>query len=517
VSARRRQALSRRRKRRSLEIAVDRLSDEWFPKQRRANETKARLVAWICGRRAGKTRSKCRGMIRKALRTRGGRFLYLNSTRSEAERLAWDGLKNDGMAAIVKELGEKHGLRYKLDASDLDIYLPDTDSRIFLRGADKEAELAKALGYAYHEVWWDEAQKIPPKLAPRIREVLMPALLDFGGTLCLTGTPVRQMAGLFYEVTRPEPHKRLPGWELHHWNLLDNTFFGATHEERMRRGMLELQQLFGGPDVAPLDGPIMQREGFGKWVREDSNYVYAVNKMPTSGPESIWYAPPRWRPDGFPDLLAALRDLPGDWRDYIFAMGVDLGFDPDPFAVVLWAWHPERPELYEVISYEQTRLRYERQFAILAEIREMVNVGIPVADAGGGGKPAVAGWSEDWILRYGIPFLEADKANKHSFIEAMNADILRGWVKYREDSPLWKTTSELQWATIVTGAGKLIEDPTMPNHASDAGLYGHRQSFNYRFRPPPAPPPEQGTPEWADQEAAALEAYRDAEEDYVDL
>jgi hypothetical protein len=58
---------------------------------------------------------------------------------------------------------------------------------MYLRGADDEAELRKALGGAFHRVTWDEAQKIPPKLGLAIREVFMPTLLDFGGRFRLTG------------------------------------------------------------------------------------------------------------------------------------------------------------------------------------------------------------------------------------------------------------------------------------------------------------------------------------------
>jgi hypothetical protein len=542
VSARREQVLALRRAKRLRDRAADDLTREWFPQQAAAFNDQARLRAFICGRRAGKTRGGCRYYVRQARKTREGRFLYLNSTWSEAERLAWHGNRDDGMAALVK----RHKIPAKLDVSDLSITFLESGATVYLRGADKERELEKALGGAYHEVWWDEAQKIPPKLEARISEVMMPALLDFGGRFTLTGTPVRQMSGLFYNVTRPEMHRRRPGWSVHHWTLLDNPFFGravasprhtgfdvldkmgkviatfpewepaqaAALEERRRSGLLELQTLFGGPDVAPFDSPIMMREGGGLWVKEDSNFVYAVNKMPTKGPDSILYAPHRVRPqDGFPDLLASLIDLPGDWRDYMFALGADLGYSPDPFAIVLWAWHPNRPQLYEVISFEATGLRYEKQAEILHNIRSVVSVGVPVADAGGGGKPAVAGWSEDWIARYGIPLLEADKAHKHTFIELMNADILRGWVKYRDGSPLWRTATELQWATIVTGAGRLVEDPTMANHCTDAGLYAHRHSFNFRYRPEEPPPPPVGSPEWAQREEAALEGFRDAEDE----
>ena len=50
-----------------------------------------------------------------------------------------------------------------------------------------------------------------------------------------------------------------------------------------------------------------------------------------------------------------------------------------------------------------------------------------VADAAGGGRPVVAGWSREWIDRYGIHFEEATKAHKYAPggpIDNFNADLL---------------------------------------------------------------------------------------------
>src|SRR5262249_53198603 len=158
----------------------------------------------------------------------GAQLLYLNTTRGEAEQLAWWGNRGDGIASLDHSLG----LGLKLDNSKLTAYCEATDGWLYLRGADDEAELRKRLGGAYHKVVWDEAQKIPPKLTTPIREVFMPAMLDFGGRFRLTGSPSRQMSGLFYEVTRPDVARRLPGWNVHHWNLLSNVYFGRDHDER---------------------------------------------------------------------------------------------------------------------------------------------------------------------------------------------------------------------------------------------------------------------------------------------
>ena len=422
---------------------VAELTREWFGAQRAFFDDDAPLAAAACGRRAGKTRGLCRDFVRDALTIPSARLLYLNSTRGEAERLAWYGNRNDGMAALIERLQ----IPAVLNQAKLTIHLPQTDSWIYLRGADDEAELRKALGGAYHKVCWDEAQKIPPKLGRSIREVFFPALLDYGGKFRMTGTATRQMSGLFWDVTRPEVDKRLAGWSVHHWSLLDNPFFGADRDERYRRGVLGLQALYGGAEVAPIDSPIMQREAFGQWVREDAAYVYHVHKLP---PERVLYAPHRLRGDGFVDVPRALADLPWDWRGAQFALGADLGYSPDPFALVLWAWHGHDPRLYEVCSWSRTHLTADEQVKALLDIRAHVAVGMVVADAGGAARATVAGWSREWIERYNLPILEAAKAQKHTFVEVLNNDLVAGNIQLRDGGPLYEEMSQLQWSSVVT-------------------------------------------------------------------
>jgi hypothetical protein len=461
------------------------------------------------------------------MRTEHGRFLYINETRAEAKRLAWIGARGDGMATMVR--------RMKLPAvcneSELTIHFEALDSWIYLVGVDDEKSIGKALGLPYNRVRWDEAQKIPSRFTTTILETLLPTLLDYGGELLFTGTPDRKMSGIFYDVTRPDVVKRRKGWEVHHWTLLANPYWGRAkivagqsyvvwgHKDeiasgphapgeldgaiaacRFKIGVLGLQELLGGPDVAPLDSPIMRRQAGGQWTREDSNFVYAVNKV---SEEKLVYAPHRAREDGFVDVPRALRDLPFKWKEGFYAMAVDLGYN-DPFALTLWAWYPHDEALYEVCSWKKSGLDSDAQNDAMRAVREHVTIGVIDADAGGVGKQVVKGWSAEWVERYGLPVREAEKQHKLTAIQTMNNDILRGRVRFRDGGPLLDEMRELQWATIVDGSGRMVEDPTMSNDCSDSGLYGHRRSWQFRWAPVETRPAS-GTRERYELEAAELE------------
>jgi len=97
--------------------------------------------------------------------------------------VAWESRRR--IASLVAKLG----IRARLDASKLQAYFLGP-MRDLVACADDEAELRKALGRRYHKVYFDEGQKIPPKLEVPIREVFMPTLLISAANLGFTGSSV---------------------------------------------------------------------------------------------------------------------------------------------------------------------------------------------------------------------------------------------------------------------------------------------------------------------------------------
>jgi hypothetical protein len=493
-----RRFLAEKRIRGTVGEQAEALTDEWSAPVRAFFDDPELQVVALKGRRAGATRAGVRHLLRRLVTTPGARLLYIIDTREEARRLIWYGNRQDGILPLAMQLGWVQSGFIKLTEGALTARIPSTDSWLYIFGADDEAGVRKALGGAFHEAWWDEAQKIPPKLAPLIREVFIPTLLDFNGRFRMSGTPVRQMAGLFYEITQPSVDARPPGWKFHHFNLLDNPYFGADRDERWRRGIEQLARRLG----VATDAPIILREGLGIWTAEDAHFIYAVHRVDR---KKLLYAPARVREDGFFDLDAALEDLPGDWHEYIFALGCDIGWD-DPFALVLWAWHPHDPTLYEVVSWQHQHMDDDEQAGAIRHVLDRVHCSVVTADASGPAKPSVKGWSKKFVERYRIPVLEAEKSNKRGAIRLFNNDLINNRMKLREGGQLAADMHVLQWSPVVDGRGNEVEAAGHHKytHAPDAGLYGHRMSYAYRGVPLP-PALERGTPEALAREELELE------------
>lgn len=478
------------------EIAFARLDATLFagmaPQQLAYARDEAKRITALCTRRAGKSRTSIRRLLRRACRTRGARIVYMNETRAECERIAWHGVNGDGIVPLLDSLG----IEARLDNTKLRAVIVDMDAHIQLIGADDERAIEKLRGGAYHEVNIDEAQKMP-HLRQLVDSIIGPALLDFGGTLTLTGTPSKHLLGLFYEATAGAD----AFWSRHTWSCLDNPHFGDSHGERYERTVAEYLRNTG----KTLEHPDVRREFFAEWVAEDAHYVYPVHSS-----ACVPYAPARPSPNGGIDWEAALRDLPlrPDGRAYqwLHVVGADLGYDPDPFAVVVWSWAPDLPGLYELGSWSRSRMTPDEQAEVLLDINARLSPVDMVADAGGIGKALVAGWSKGWLERKALPIAEAEKSQKQTNIEWMGNDLRRGLVRVREGGAWLAEAKAHQW--LITGTGKYVENPKTANHCLDAGLYAFRAASHYRSEAPPQAP-DRGSPEWWAERERALEAAVD--------
>jgi len=228
--------------------------------------------------------------------------------------------------------------------------------------------------------------------------------------------------------------------------------------------------------------------------------VFSVHQVPE---HDLCYAEPRWLPDGRPDIPASLDDLPKghEWEYTLFA---DIGFFPDPFAYVLWAWSWTDRRLLEVCSWRANKLDATDQLAVLTWVAEQAPPSIVGGDIGGAATPMGKDWSRRWEERFGYPLEEAEKHRKYEHLMLMNADIRKGAVKMRRGSPLHDQSKRVLWAPR-KGSGKLKEDPAIPNDVTDAGLYGHRHTMQHLAKAPAPKRPAYGTSDYFNQIARQLE------------
>lgn len=533
-----------------IEQLTTRIRAFYYPKQRAFFRSKAKRKATKKTRRSGATAGGCRELVARAIEQRGFRATYVASTRIEAKARAWESDTNSGFVDVVRTYGVRldqpgveaydlAGVVATIRENELVIRFSN-GSLIDLFGADEERALAKLRGRAKHVFWVDEAQDF--RFLERLyKAVITGAMVDYDGECWLTGTPGRDCAGMFYEVTTDELDPApLAGWEVHRIAVVDNPFFGCVAWREGQWFVVDnlAQETGPYPDEAAAeaaavairwersagltirengwaeDDPDLLREWYARWVRADARYVYALHAVPE---HRIVYAPTRLGVDGFPDMQLALADLPGrdKLREYFTGLGADLG-TRDAFAFVVWAWSLKDPVLYELASWKKTGLDYDEMAGYLHAVRAQINLSVVVADAGGGGKPAVMGWSKRWVDRYRIPIVEAKKSPgyKPIAIKQMNTEIRQGRIALRKDGALIKEWRAHRWAPLRSSDGKEVEDPRTENHCSDGGLYGFLETYAHRYRPE-APKIVPGTPEWLLKEERELEdAHLDQDDRY---
>lgn len=528
----------------------------YYPKQRAFLRSKARRRATKKTRRSGATSGGCRELVARAIETPRFRAVYITETRKQAAARAWRNDTQTGLVDVIEQVGKRldtagvpsfdlAGVTVEVRGGDLALVFSN-GSLVELFGADDERAIMDLRGRAKHVYWVDEAQDFR-WLERLYKAVVTPGMADHGGECWLTGTPGVDLAGLFYDVTRDDGEETA-GWEIHHLTVQDNPFFGRVVWEAGGLWFVE-DNLYDAPgsdqsthpwtgeiaagahrwgpfrDEAEAteiaikvrwergagesirenawdeDDPDLLREWYARWVKEGSRLVYAAHSR---AEHELCYAPMRLGEDGFPDIKLSLLDLPGwrEEREYLLGVGADLG-TTRAFAWTMVAWSLVDPVLYEVASWKKAGLDYDEMAAVLRSIQAQARVGLWVADAGGGGKAAVKGWSRQWMDRYQLPILEAQKPNKIIAQRQLNTDIKRGHFRARHGSPLVAEWKVHRWLPMRNADGKLVEDPATHRDCSDGALYIHRESYHHRWRPP-VETPVTGTSEWVKREETEL-------------
>ncbi len=446
------------------------LTDAQFPHQLAFLEDNSQLIAALCTRRAAKSFSAGKRLIRAMFKHPGCSVLFIGLTKESAKKIVWKD--------VLKVINRRWGLGARFSDTELTMTLPN-GSVCYLTGADASAdEMEKLLGQKYAEVVIDEAASYTIDLNRLVYGVLKPAVADYRGTICLVGTPSNLKSGLFFDLTQGQ-EPSVPGrwvekgWSCHRWSTLQNPYMADNWKAEIEQLILD------NPRIE--ETPLFQQHYLGRWVIDESLLVYR-------------YQPGR---NDFNGTLPAFGA--GHWH---FVLAIDLGFnDPSTFTVA--AYHDLDRCLYFVHSHRLQWLDITDVSAEAEAMKKRWPVEMVVVD--GANKQAVAELNN----RHGLEAVAADKTGKADFIDIMNGEFIQERIKLSPDcAPLKEEYAGLIWDERKLLKRKREEHPGCKNNCTDSGLYAWRHCWQY-LSVPETPKPDKYSPEHFQQQADAQQRQLD--------
>lgn len=415
------------------------------PAQRAFVDDPARNKVARCPRRSGKTTAIIADIVETMVNTPRALLMYLGLTFDSAERAIWLDLTYL-IDTHAKEIKEKYGVTFKINDG---VITASNGSKFEIYGADSKDAKRRLRGIKLHKLWVDECAFY--KEVVELVNVMSPSLKDFGGQLMVASSTGEVCDGFFWDI---DSGAQKAHWTHHSWTGRNNPWFmpggGSpfSYDEIMEQ---DLKERFGGDRMHPT----FRREWLNEWVQHVSNFVYKYVESRNT----------LWSSDYPSDLFKA--DGTVNKRAYTVAMGVDLGYDPDPTAIVIAAYHKTSRMFYLLDSWKQTRPRFEDLADVVKMYEEKWQTDWIVYDAGGLGKwigdEIVSKYDISWTpARKSLPSHSADKSRrepgKKGLIAMLNDDMLAGYIKAVEGSPIIQ-----EWLTLdKTAEG--FENSAKSNH-----------------------------------------------------
>jgi hypothetical protein len=427
-----------------------------FPEQLAFIRDPARFKVADCSRRAGKTVAIAADLVDTAIRFPGMACLYLTLSRLNAKRILW----RDLLA-----INTNHGLGGKPHETELTLTMPNGHV-IYLSGAKDKNEVEKYRGFPLKKVYIDEAQSFRPYIEDLVDDVLTKSLYDYNGALALTGTPPPVPVGYFHDAVHSGK------WSRHSWTMLQNPHLKVKSGRDPMDLILEDCERMG----VGLENPKIQRECFGRWVRDTESLVL------TWGPKNDF--------DALPDA-----------RTWNYVLGVDLGFsDADALACI--GWPDSAPHAYLVEESVTARQGITELVGQIEHFIERYNPQAIVMDTGGLGKKI----AEELRRRYALPIKAAEKVRKYEFLELLNDALRTGRFFAKKSSHFCHDSMLLEWDREKCTGDKRVISESFHSDIIDAALYAYREALHW-LHVPEKPKSKVGTTQWMKEEQERMEAH----------
>lgn len=497
---------TRRAKNTGLQAKIDALLGFMRRHQRAVEADLSPLVSVLSARQQGKSTGALLLAVLRCLQKPGAQWVIIGLTRGSVQRIYWDALR---------QLDESFELGMKFQEQRLVVSLAN-GSKIHFFGADKLDEIEKLRGSRFHGAIVDECKSYPQlTLKLLIEDILGACLKGQAGQLYLIGTPGDVLAGEFFLATTADPvlllkqkrwsnlpvgeetrltdeGKALAGvWSLHLWGPQTNdvVFVNERTGEQfsMWEAFLKEKELRGWDDSHPT----WRREYLGQWVPGDGRLVYRYRShLHDYDPE----AGKRW----------GLPIAEDGWRT---VLGIDFG-TKDGTGMVVWAWHPHVPDLWELYSEKRKPEDWgipdlRMSVKLIADWYKALEEEYGPFDSAVGDPAGLATMVMDTLAAEHAVYVEpAEKKEKLDHIELFNSDLDANRIHFRRASELAEEMLGNKWLEKTLGTERRKEDPATQNDLCDAALYAFRWCLHRQSRPRPPTGPKTLTPDWFRQVAA---------------
>lgn len=417
-----------------------------------------------CSRGAAKSYTAGIGIYEFMEKFPGTSCFYVTKTHDMARNIMW--------ANVMKAIGYGFGVMRPEDFNETLLEGRHPNGSTFrLTGIDGDRKQQdKLLGGKYKLVVLDEVAFFETDLSEIINRTLVPAVGRIGGSIWMMSTSSDFPRGLFYEATRPEKNLRIKGWSVHEWQWSDNPYVKIEMQKTIDK-LVEANPLI-------VETNHFKQHYLNEWVIDESKLCYRFN----DDRNFIAELPDKLNPDG-----------------WFYVLGIDTGWEDDN-AFVLTAYHLNDPNLYVLHCYKEKRLTFDQVVIRINEFMTHPTWKPHKVFIDGANKQGV----ESMRARSHIPFEYAEKQDKATFIELLNADLVQAKIKVH-DTPANRALAEELKTLVWVTEGEHIkfpkkEHPAIPNHLADAFLYAWRCGYHYQAEPM-KPKVIMGSADWYKQQA----------------